>query len=57
MAAGLVLMSGKEADRLGLVRDVVEGPIRQRQAAERLGWGFAKSSAWCAAAGSAARRD
>ena len=28
MSEGLVLMSGKEADRLGLVRDVVEGRIR-----------------------------
>ena len=34
MSEGLVLMSGKEVDRLGLVRDVVEGRIRQRQAAE-----------------------
>ena len=36
MSEGLVLMSSKEVDRLGLVRDVVDGWIRQRQAAERL---------------------
>ena len=39
MAEGLVLMSGKETDRLGVVRDAAEGRVRQRQAAERLGLG------------------
>ncbi len=39
MSEGLVLMSGKEADRLGVVRDAAEGRVRQRQAAERLGLG------------------
>ena len=29
MSEGLVLMSGKEADRLGMVRDAAEGRIRQ----------------------------
>ena len=39
MSAGMVSMSGKELDRLGVVRDAAEGRIRQRQAAERLGLG------------------
>ena len=36
MSEGLVSMSGKEVDRLGVIRDLAEGRIRQRQAADQL---------------------
>ena len=40
MSEGLVWMSERELDRLGVARDAAEGRIRQRQAAERLGLGI-----------------
>lgn len=39
MLEELVSMSGKEVDRLGVIRDLAEGRIRQRQAADLLGLG------------------
>lgn len=37
MAEELVTLSGKELERVGLIRQVLEGSITQQQAAERLG--------------------
>jgi len=37
MAKGLITMSRKEVDRLGVIKDVVDKKIKQRQAAKRLG--------------------
>lgn len=36
MAKGLITMSRKEVDRLGVIKDVVDKKIKQRQAAKRL---------------------
>ena len=40
MDVGEVLLTVREADRSGLIREVVEGRLRQREAAERLGLGI-----------------
>ena len=49
MLEGLVSMSWKEVVRLRVIRDLAEGRIRQRQAADLLDLGLhqVKRLAWC----------